>query len=173
MYYLPTYRRIEEDLKSLGYSQESFDSKNKLIQFGMSDVKSRFNKIRNELRESAVSLYTNLNGRMLTQLTTDYQATDEQYSKIFNTDALKIVLARVGDSISTEVKTRILDLITNQSIKAEKYHPLVFVLSNLIDVYDEQKEMDDDIKEFVKVANRYLVNKIFQLTAVLLFLKNI
>ncbi len=161
VYYLPTYRRVEEDLKNLGYFDEEFDSKDQLIQFGMSDVKNRFNKIRNDLRESAVSLYTNLNGKMLTQLTTDYHATDEQYNKIFNIDALKIVLARVGDSISSEVKERILRLIENKTIKSERYHPLVFVLSNLIDVYDEQKDMDDAIKEFVSVANNYLVDKEF------------
>lgn len=161
VYYLPTYRRVEEDLKNLGYFDEEFDSKDQLIQFGMSDVKNRFIRIRNELRESAVSLYTNLNGKMLTQLTTDYHATDEQYAKIFNIDALKIVLARVGDSISSEVKDRILQLIENKTIKSERYHPLVFVLSNLIDVYDEQKDMDDSIKEFVNVANNYLVDKEF------------
>lgn len=161
VYYLPTYRRVEEDLKNLGYFDEEFDSKDQLIQFGMSDVKNRFIRIRNDLRESAVSLYTNLNGKMLTQLTTDYHATEEQYTKIFNIDALKIVLARVGDSISSEVKDRILQLITNETIKSERYHPLVFVLSNLIDVYDEQKDMDDSIKEFVNVANNYLVDKEF------------
>jgi len=161
VYYLPTYRRVEEDLKNLGYFDEEFDSKDQLIQFGMSDVKNRFIRIRNELRESAVSLYTNLNGKMLTQLTTDYHATEEQYTKIFNIDALKIVLARVGDSISSEVKDRILQLIKNKTIKSERYHPLVFVLSNLIDVYDEQKDMDDSIKEFVNVANNYLVDKEF------------
>ncbi|SNB54140.1 AAA ATPase domain-containing protein [Marinobacter sp. es.042] len=161
VYYLPTYRRVEEDLKNLGYFDEDFESKEQLIQFGMSDVKHRFDRIRNELRESAVSLYTNLNGKMLTQLTTDFQATEEQFSKIFNTEALRIVLARVGDSISSEVKDRILLLIENKAIKQERYHPLVFVLSNLIDVYDEQKEMDDSIKEFVKVANSYLVDKKF------------
>lgn len=161
VYYLPTYRRIEEDLKSLGYDDDKFDSKDQLIQFGMSDVKRRFNRIRNDLRESAVSLYTNLNGKMLTQLTTDYSATNEQYNKIFNTDALTIVLARVGDSISADVKERILKLIENKTIMSERYHPLVFVLSNLIDVYDEQKDMDDAVKEFVNVANNYLVDKEF------------
>lgn len=127
----------------------------------MSDVKQRFRNVRNELRDSAVSLYTNLNGRMLTQLTTDYVATSEQFEKIKNTEALKIVLDRVGDSISNETKNRILTLVENSTIEQERYHPLVFILSNLIDVYFEQKELDDAIKEFVNVSNKYLVNKTF------------
>ena len=161
IYYLPTYRRIEEDFKNLGHQISEIDSKDQLIQFGMADVKQRFKGIKEELKDSAVSLYTNLNGKMLTQLTMDFHAEDEQYSKIFNTEALKIVLARVGDSISSEVKGRILELIGNKKIKEDRYHPLVFVLSNLIDVYDEQKDMDDAIKEFVNVINKYLVDKEF------------
>ncbi|EJM7852934.1 AAA family ATPase [Vibrio parahaemolyticus] len=157
--YLPTYRRIEEDLKNLGAIDDDFDDS--LINFGMNDVKGRFDRIRDELRESAVSLYTNLNGRMLTQLTTDYQATSQQFQNIQNTSALKIVLGRVGDSISPTIKSRIITLVEQGTIEQEKYHPLVFVLSNLIDVYYEQKQLDDAIKEFAIVANKYLVNKSF------------
>lgn len=157
--YLPTYRRVEEDLSNLGSYENDFSES--LINFGMSDVKQRFRNVRNELRDSAVSLYTNLNGRMLTQLTTDYIATAEQFEKIRNTEALKIVLDRVGDSISGETKNRILRLVEMSTIEQERYHPLVFILSNLIDVYFEQKELDDAIKEFVSVSNKYLVNKTF------------
>lgn len=159
IFYLPTYRRIEEELKNLGAIDDDFDGS--LINFGMNDVKRRFDRIRNELRESAVSLYTNLNGRMLTQLTTDYQATSEQFQKIQDTDALKIVLGRVGDSISPTIKSRIITLVELGTIEQEKYHPLVFILSNLIDVYYEQKQLDDAIKEFAIIANKYLVNKSF------------
>lgn len=157
--YLPTYRRVEEDLTNLGHYEEEFNDT--LINFGMGDVKQRFNQIRNELRESAVSLYTNLNGKMLTQLTSDYEATTAQFQKIKDTEALKIVLDRVGDSISQETKNSILRLVEQSTIEQEKYHPLVFVLSNLIEVYYEQKELDNAIKEFALVANKYLVNKTF------------
>ncbi|MBF4318022.1 ATP-binding protein [Vibrio anguillarum] len=54
-----------------------------------------------------------------------------------------------------------LELVENKTIEQERYHPLVFILSNLIDVYFEQKELDDAIKEFVYVSNKYLVNKTF------------
>ncbi|HHQ4717709.1 TPA: AAA family ATPase [Aeromonas veronii] len=157
--YLPTYRRVEEGLNTLGYLEDDFSSADQLIQFGMNDVKARFRKIKNELKDSAVKLYTNLNGKMLTQLASDYKASEHEFEKIRKTDELKIVLSRVGDSISESTKQRILDLISNGVIQQERYHPLVFVLSNLVDVYLEQKETDDAIKLFVDVANRYLVNK--------------
>ncbi|OLF58663.1 hypothetical protein BTN33_13860 [Aeromonas veronii] len=157
--YLPTYRRVEEGLNTLGYLEDDFSSADQLIQFGMNDVKARFRKIKNELKDSAVKLYTNLNGKMLTQLASDYKASEHEFEKIRKTDELKIVLSRVGDSISQSTKQRILNLISNGVIQQERYHPLVFVLSNLVDVYLEQKETDDAIKLFVDVANKYLVNK--------------
>ena len=98
---------------------------------------------------------------MLTQLASKHEALEEDFVKIENTDALKIVFARVGDSITKETKKNILSLIDKGHIKQERYHPLVFVLSNLIDVYDEQKETDESIKSFIKVANKYLVKKEF------------
>jgi predicted ATPase len=159
--YLPTYRRVEEALNNLGYLDDDFSSQDQLIQFGMNDVKARFSKLKSELKETAVKLYTNLNGKMLTQLTSNYKASETEFSKIEKVDELKIVLSRVGDGISSETKEQIMNLIESGSIKQDRFHPLVFVLSNLVDVYLEQKETDDSIKIFVDVANRYLVNKEF------------
>lgn len=159
--YLPTYRRVEEALNNLGYLDDDFTKTDQLIQFGMNDVKSRFKKIKNELKESAVKLYTNLNGKMLTQLTSAYKASETEFSKIEKIEELRIVLSRVGDSISSETKQQIMTLIESGNIKKDRYHPLVFVLSNLVDVYLEQKETDDSIKIFVNIANKYLVNKEF------------
>lgn len=159
--YLPTYRRVEEAIKNFGGSYDESISKSNLIKFGMEDVEKRFKKIQKELKDSAVKLYTNLNGKMLTQLTSTHRASNKDFIKITNTDALKIVFARVGDSITSETEESILSLIDNGGIKQERYHPLVFVLSNLLDVYDEQKETDESIKSFVEIANKYLVKKEF------------
>jgi len=159
--YLPTYRRVEEALNKLGYLDDDFNQEDQLIQFGMNDVKARFNKIKSELKETAVKLYTNLNGKMLTQLTSAYKASESEFSKLEKRDELRIVLSRVGDSISSQTKEQIMNLIESGNIKKDRYHPLVFVLSNLVDVYLEQKETDDAIKIFVEVANKYLVNKEF------------
>lgn len=159
--YLPTYRRVEEAIKNFGGLNDDIISKSPLIKFGMEDVEQRFKKIQRELKDSAVKLYTNLNGKMLNQLTSTHKASEKDFVKIKNTDALKIVFARVGDSITRETEESILLLIDNGDIEKERYHPLVFVLNNLIDVYDEQKETDESIKSFIEVANKYLVKKEF------------
>ena len=159
--YLPTYRRVEEAIKNFDDFDDESISKNSLIKFGMEDVEKRFKKIQRELKDSAVKLYTNLNGKMLTQLTSTHKAQEEDFLKIENTDALKIVFARVGDSIERDTEDNILLLIESGDIRNERYHPLVFVLSNLLDVYEEQKETDKSIKSFIRIANKYLVKKEF------------
>lgn len=159
--YLPTYRRVEEAIKNFGDLDDESISKSPLIKFGMEDVEQRFKKIQRELRDSAVKLYSNLNGKMLTQLASTQKASKEDFLKIENIDALKIVFARVGDSISRDTEENIFSLIHEGHIKQERYHPLVFVLSNLIDVYDEQKKTDESIKSFIEIANKYLVKKEF------------
>lgn len=62
--YFPTYRRIEEDLKNLGYKDDGFEKlsvqegEGQLIQFGMNDVIKKFEEIKNKIKNSAlVSLY--------------------------------------------------------------------------------------------------------------------
>ena len=159
--YLPTYRRVEETIKNFGYIDEESIANSPLIQFGMEDVEKRFKRIQSELKNSAVKLYTNLNGKMLTQLASYDKVSEEDFEKIKNTDALKIVFARVGDSILPATEKSILTLIDKGTIRKDRYHPLVFVLSNLIDVYNQQKETDDSIKSFIVIANKYLVNKEF------------
>ncbi|HCM0709766.1 TPA: AAA family ATPase [Vibrio parahaemolyticus] len=154
--YLPTYRRIEQDIEEFDYISE-----NGLINFGMRDVQKRFDKISSDLKNSAVRLYNNLNGKVLTHLTSDYEADESQYLSISNTEVLKIVLGRVGDNLSSETKESIIRLVENNLIREERYQPLVFVLSNLVDVYYAQKEQDDSIKEFVETVNKYLVSKRF------------
>ena len=159
--YLPTYRRVEETIKNFGYIDEDSIVNSPLIKFGMEDVEKRFKRIQSELKNSAVKLYTNLNGKMLTQLASYDKVSEDDFEKIKNTDALKIVFARVGNSILPATEKSILTLIDNGTIRKDRYHPLVFVLSNLIDVYNQQKETDDSIKSFIVIANKYLVNKEF------------
>ncbi|CAI2310523.1 ATP-binding protein [Vibrio parahaemolyticus] len=154
--YLPTYRRIEQDIEDFDYVSEGG-----LINFGMRDVQKRFDKISSDLKNSAVRLYNSLNAKVLTHLTSDYEADERQYRSISNIDVLRIVLGRVGDSLSSETKESIIRLVDNGFITEERYQPLVFVLSNLVDVYYAQKEQDDSIKEFVETVNKYLVSKRF------------
>lgn len=159
VFYLPTYRRVEEDLQRLGYEGEFADSQEQLIHFGMRDVSRRFRKITTEIIESAVTWYSRISGRMLDELMTGITINREKIEKISSPDALAIVLDRLGENISKKRKSDILSLVQSEEIHNDKYNSLLYFLSNLIEIYDQQRDKDNRIKEFVSVANKYLVGK--------------
>lgn len=159
VFYLPTYRRVEEDLQRLGYEGEFSDGQEQLIHFGMRDVSRRFKKITSEIIESAVTWYSRISGRMLDELMTGVLVDREKIEKISNPEALKIVLDRLGANISEERKSEILSLVQSKNIHNDKYNALAYFLSNLIEIYDQQRDKDNRIKEFVGVTNKYLVGK--------------
>ncbi|MEG4535401.1 hypothetical protein [Microcoleus sp. D2_18a_D3] len=101
--YFPTYRRIEEDLKNLGYEDERFErlglgeGEGKLIQFGMNDVIERFEEIKTTIKNSALNLFSKVTGEILTQFVEGIAITQEMRDSI-QPDTLNIVLSRVGEN---------------------------------------------------------------------------
>jgi len=157
--YFPTYRRIEEELEQLGYERkESFRSE-ALIQFGMGDVHSRIQMITDQIKKSSVAWYSKISGQMLSQLVDGFQVDAPTRASIQNADALKIVLDRIGDNISTQHKEHIIELVATKGINAPQHDYLAYFLSNLVKIYDQQKDLDNAIKEFTGVCKRYLVDK--------------
>jgi predicted ATP-dependent endonuclease of OLD family len=152
--YFPTYRRVEEDLHKLGIE----DYNEKLIQFGMTDVEKAFKSITQEIKDSAIQWFSKVNGEMLSQLISGINVTDDMINSI-QRDALKIVLDRVGNNISDEYKERIDYLVKSGQLKDSAHEPLVYFLSNLIKIYQQQREKDEAIQRFAQVCNNYLVNK--------------
>lgn len=63
--YLPTYRRVEEDIRAFG-NGESY--RNSSINFGMQDVQESIDAITSEILSSSVEWFSKINGQMLSQL---------------------------------------------------------------------------------------------------------
>ncbi len=162
--YFPTYRRIEEDLKSLGYEDrfEKFslgDDQGKLIQFGMNDVIAKFNEIKEAIRSSALDLFSKVTGEMLSQFVDGVEITQDMRDSI-QPDTLNIVLARVGEkNISRPYREKIEQLVSSGEINSPQYDQLVYFLSKLVVLYEQQKEKDDSIKQFAEICNEYLNKK--------------
>lgn len=155
--YLPTYRRIEEDLKNLGEPMANRSLDRNVIQFGMGDVTAKFKEITSEIKNSSIRWFARVNGQMLTQLISGVDVNDEMRASLSSTDALKIVLDRVGDNITPENKAHIINLVANQEILENA--SLSYFMANLMKVYEQQKENDKAIKTFTDVCNMYLVDK--------------
>lgn len=159
--YFPTYRRIEEDLKNLGFENDvKQNGDNRLIQFGMEDVSKTINHKLYEIKNATIEGFSTLTGELLNQYVTgDLNLKDKE--KLIQSGVLKIILERVGENIRPETRTEIIQLVESGTIFTddEKYKYLLNFISELIRIYDEQKELDNTIKEFSEVCSKYLRGK--------------
>lgn len=156
--YLPTYRRVEHDLKEIsGNDIDEIDSDNS-INFGMKDINKVFKDITEEIRTSSIEWFSKVNGQMLSQLVTGIEVNKEIISSIKNPEAIRIVLDRIGDNIEEKSKQEILRLIESKEI-FKGHDQLIYFISNLVKVYEKQRENDKAIQDFSNVCNKYLVDK--------------
>lgn len=171
--YFPTYRRIEEDLSKIRtisrHTEKKFiEEERNIIQFGMNDVKETFNRILEDIKSSSLNGYTQVTGKMITQLVdvdAEQNISQEAKRNILDGQTIDIILSRIDDgNLSKEYKEKIRSLIASKEIfTAKLYKPLIHLLSDLIRVYNQQqRKQDQAIKRFVSVCNSYLVNKYFQ-----------
>ncbi|MBD2296273.1 AAA family ATPase [Anabaena sphaerica FACHB-251] len=157
--YFPTYRRIEEELKNLGHEELDFGKEDdRLIQFGMNDVITKFDEIEKNIKDATLELLPKVNGEMLTQFVEVTTPTQEMRDSI-QPETLNIVLSRIGDNIPENDKNKIEELVNSGKIKSPQYDQLVYYLSKLLGLYEPQKEKDNSIKKFAEVCNKYLHKK--------------
>lgn len=160
--YFPTYRRVEEDLKSLDVN---IDEKSKFgreisrhsdvpIQFGMNDVSKRFEDIKTEVSRLSSKALTNLSGEILRQLVRGNINPDHDLSNISKSD-VEVVLSRLGTMFSDDDNKRILEIVeSGQYPESDKL--LIYFLGKLVEIYGEQKEIDLYTDKYVEVCNKYL-----------------
>lgn len=126
--YFPTYRRIEEELKNIGFVpkkeiveryghnflefEEEFDEEederksidDDIIQFGMQDVDDRIKNLTREIARSSLSGFSEITGQMLHQLLTEFPDVKTNKGANLEVNKLQIILERVGPSIGIEDK---------------------------------------------------------------------
>lgn len=176
--YLPTYRRVEENLAKLGIKgiddSDDFDiyddeieeleshSEETLIHFGMDDVTKRFLDITQKIKNDTMASYSKISGGMLDELLQmpnfSNDLADFQYLQN-NEDKLDLVLKRIGSSISDNGRSKILQLVKTGEIANARYQPIAYFLGNLIKIYEEQKVFDQQINRFVDTINKYFSDK--------------
>jgi predicted ATPase len=161
--FLPTYRRVEEDLVNLGLAGDAVSRDPKYerhIFFGMADVSERFEAITRFIIQSTAESYRSISARMLDQLIQEGVKTDaKSLTNLKRQDALELVLRRLGKQMTPTRRDQVGQLTRTGKSDGSDVEFLAYFLSNLIDIYDQQRSKDDQIKRFVEVANRYLVDK--------------
>lgn len=158
--HLPTYRRVEEDIKAFGGTTEEVESLIATINFGMSDVKDKIEKITSEIIRSSVEWFSKINGQMLSQLVNGFKVTPKMKRSIKQPKAVEVVLERIGKNITEAQKDQILGLVRSGDI-FQGHDPLIYFVANLLTVYEQQQENDDAIQQFTHYCNKYLSDKEF------------
>ncbi|VXD13739.1 ATP/GTP-binding protein [Planktothrix serta PCC 8927] len=170
--YFPTYRRVEEDLKNLGYDEEQFHKEdNRLIHFGMTDVRKRFDEIENTIDKLLKEGFSKISGEILSQLVKGFTDTDTSILSRIDQKDIEIILARVGEQLSEADKNEIRNIVVNQEIKNDS---LLYFLQKLIEIYEKQKPLDNFIKVYRDICNKYLIDKkiFYDESAIRIFVKS-
>jgi predicted ATPase/ABC-type dipeptide/oligopeptide/nickel transport system ATPase component len=181
--YLPTYRRIEQDLKNIFPDLESdidkyrkrrrhkdYEGMNyiELVEFGMEDVEDKINRRLFELKEDLNNkLKNNLTGGYLKDvINRTYSSISFKQIEAFKKDALSSILSRIDDIvISKQEKTKLIDFVSdvNQkgAIEKEENKIIAYFIYRLSEIYNELMKEEEDIKRFISICNEFSGNKRF------------
>lgn len=156
--YLPTYRRVEENLDELGISKK--DIKDSLINFGLDDVVNQIDFIRNQILQLSNESFNSVSGDLLTKMINGSRV-DKRDKKLINGqgDLVKLILSRVGKTLSEEDQQKIINLVSSQQVLDDEYDSLAYFLARLIEAYQKQKDLDESLKKFANICNEYFRNK--------------
>ena len=178
--YLPTYRRIEKDLRDIfpeledrvrptghssGHLRHSRSASHyvDLVSFGMEDVRANIDAKTRFLRDYSLAQFNDLSGLYLRDV---IKGTADQYSpsQISNLDenALAVILGRVSEQVlSAEEKSllrsKILDMKGKQRAQLEVNDLyLAHYFSRLMSASADISLQEAEIISFVEVCNAYL-----------------
>jgi hypothetical protein len=177
--YLPTYRRIEQDLRAIfkGVEIESEVKKFRqrlsaragapyieLVEFGMEDVEQTINNRMATIKESVRKGLDNLTGTYLREVIRGIHTTvDIQRIGDIDPKSLDAVFARIDDATlpaqdKTRLKEKMASIASTKNIdEADKV--IAHFLSRLIEFYAEQQANEQNVREFVRLCNEYLTGK--------------
>jgi molybdenum-dependent DNA-binding transcriptional regulator ModE len=180
--YLPTYRRIEQDLKAIFPHLEeeilSFaeDRKRRLrasktgvvefVQFGMEDVEEKIKRVLSELKESVRMQLNNLAGSYLRDVIRGQADTYEKSAiSSLTDDDINKILDRVEEKTLSEEDKRSLKTVIGKlrsrstDLEGVRDRYLAHYFSKLVEIYTQQQQKDSQVRKFVEVCNKYLTGK--------------
>lgn len=150
--YFPTYRRIEKD-----YTFNFENNDNIEINFGMKDVEKIIQNLTNKLRDEIVKYYSTMNNKILEEMLTFNKEELICQQREIDQNKLEILINRIGKD-NAALLTKVQEKLKDQKSDTDSLF-LKFYILKLIDVYDSQKEVEDRIRNYVTVCNKYFNHK--------------
>lgn len=178
--YLPTYRRIEQDLKSIFGTEiedkvrefrERFKRKEpsafiELVEFGMEDVEKTIHARMAQIKESVRTGLGTPTGTYLREVIRGLQDNpDASVLRSIDPKAFHSMFARIDEAILPAsdkklLESKIADISAGYPIGPDD-KVIAHFLSKLVTLYKEQQENETDVREFVHLCNEYLTGKLF------------
>lgn len=180
--YLPTFRRIEQDLKSIFPNLEdeelrkltsrgsnALNPRNRghveLVQFGMHDVETKIAEELEAIRERTRSQLTNLTASYLKDIISNRaDAVETDLLRQMDDRLIDGVLDRVEENTLSqddkrEVKLAIGRIRSGDSAFEARDKYLAYFFSRLLEIYVSLAESEKNIRGLVTTCNRYLERK--------------
>lgn len=177
--YLPTYRRIEHDLKDVlgdrldnnrfrrpNLSQiKHSNNYTELVEFGMYDVidsvGNRENKLYRDFSDSLNALSLNYLREVMNG---EYKNANNSNLKKIADETIKNVVNRVNESIlsgkdKTNLIDKILELKNRNNILDHSQQVVCHYFEKLYKIYQESEKRETSIQSFAKVCSKYFKNK--------------
>jgi energy-coupling factor transporter ATP-binding protein EcfA2 len=178
--FLPTYRRIEKELRDVFPDLDSDDLyspyvKNKrsvnqsgyieLVEFGMKDVAKSFSDTLKELDRNFRSELNRLTGSYLHDILQGFYK-DVDVSQLTTnevTETIDSMLSRIGEEILSEndrskLKNLLQDIDTKKDLNVEQKISAHF-LNSLLSIHGAQREREVPIRKLIEIVNKYLSHK--------------
>ena len=180
--YLPTYRRIEQDLERILPELDSDNLRHtrrrmsrrpsgkgyiELVEFGMEDVEGTIQQRTTEMKEQVRRDLSNLTGEYLRDVIQGaYRSLNS--SELQELDSLRIdeIFGRIPRDILPEsdkaTLREIIAEINTTGVIDDKNRVVAHFLTKLVQLYNKQQEDEKNIRDFVKICNEgYLSGKHF------------
>jgi ABC-type cobalamin/Fe3+-siderophores transport system ATPase subunit len=179
--YLPTYRRIEQDLKSIFRGikieenlQEYRDRIRKrksstfieLIEFGMQDVERTLQLRMAQTKENVRTGLSTLTGTYLREVIRGLQDNpDISVLRSIDPTGFQSMFARIDEAILPSEDKKLLQAKIAQIAEGYTLGPddrvIAHFLSKLVALYNQQQDNESDVRDFVRLCNAYLSGKQF------------
>ncbi|MGD0855540.1 MAG: AAA family ATPase [Dehalococcoidia bacterium] len=179
--YLPTYRRIEQELHLIlpGLEKEIEGARNELrrkikattsyielVEFGMEDVEQTIKNKMSEIKEHVRNGLSNLTATYFRDVIMGEYRTADLSAIIgeLNQETINVIFSRIPQEIlSGKEQERLLETINKiknfEKDIAENDRVSAHFLTKLVELHKVQQREEIDIQEFIKVCNSYLTGK--------------
>ncbi|UBK97609.1 translation initiation factor IF-2 N-terminal domain-containing protein, partial [Clostridium perfringens] len=161
--YFPTYRRIEEKFicsSTLSYIEQmnlQSQFQKSSMHFGMDDVENTIKSITDKIKKNSIDDYYQMSNQILDDLLSDsVNLSDFNISNI-DKEKIKIVIGRIGKSNIKNIDK--LNEFIEKDILTENEKFTAYFINRLALIYESQRALDEKIKKFIEICNKYLVNK--------------